>query len=56
MSLPKPRIYLLIYKKEYTNDTFINIENECPDIFFLQWHIQKIFFLLTDDKSEQAQK
>lgn len=34
MSLPKPRIYLFIYKKEYTNDTFINIENECPDIFF----------------------
>lgn len=56
MSLPKPRIYLFIYKKEYTNDTFINIENECPDIFFLQWHIQKIFFLLTDDNSEQAQK
>lgn len=55
-SLPIPRIYLFIYKKEYTNDTFIDIENECPDIFFLQWHIQKIFFLLTDDNSEQAQK
>lgn len=56
MSLPIPRIYLFIYKKEITNDTFINIENKCPDIFLLQWHIQKIFFLLTDDNSEQAQK
>lgn len=57
MSLPNPRIYSFIYKKKYTKDIFINIENECRDIYiFLQWHIQKIFFLLTDDNSEKAQK
>lgn len=57
MSLPNPRFYSFIYKKEYTKDIFINIENECRDIYiFLQWHIQKIFFLLTDDNSEKAQK
>lgn len=46
MSLPKPRIYLFIYKKEYTNDTFINIENECPDIFFYNGIFRKYSFYL----------
>lgn len=56
MSLPKPRIYLFIYKKEYTNDHLLILKMNALIFFFLQWHIQKIFFLLTDDNSEQAQK
>lgn len=46
MSLPNPRIYSFIYKKEYTKDIFINIENECRDIYiyFTMAYSENILF------------
>lgn len=50
MSLPNPRIYSFIYKKEYTKGIFINIENECRDIytciFFYNGIFRKYIFYL----------
>lgn len=51
MSLPNPRIYSFIYKKEYTKGIFINIENECRDIYtciylFTMAYSENIFFYL----------
>lgn len=37
------RIYLCIYKKEYIKGIFINIENECCDIYICIFFYNGIF-------------